>query len=326
MKLPHRRQFLHLAAGAAAVPALPRIARSQAYPTRPVRVIVPFPPGGAADTLGRLLSQWISERLGQQFIVENRPGAGTNIGTELVVRAAPDGYTLLVVDGSPAVNATLYQKLNFNFIRDVEPIASIARQPMVIVVNPSFPAKTLPELLAYARANPGKINMASAGVGSPTHISGELFQSMTGVTMAHVPYRGAAPALTDLLGGQVQLMFSGMIISVEHIKAGRLRALAVTTAARAEVLPDIPVVSDFIPGYEASIWYGVGAPKKTPLHVIDRLNKAINGALGNSTIKARIGDLGGAVLPGTPAEFSTLIADETEKWGKVIRAANVKPE
>jgi tripartite-type tricarboxylate transporter receptor subunit TctC len=326
MKLP-RRQFLSLAAGAAALPALSRLARAQAtYPTRPVRLIVPFPAGGVGDILARLMGQWLSERLGQQFIVENRPGAGSNVGTEAVVRAPPDGYTLLLVGTPNAINATLYEKLNFNFINDIAPVASIFRGPLVVEVNPSFPAKTLSEFIAYAKVNPGRINMASAGNGSATHVSGELLKMMAGIDMVHVPYRGGAPALTDLLGGQVQIMVDNMPGSIEYIRAGKLRPLAVTTATRSAALPDIPTVSDFVPGYEASGWQGIGAPKNTPAEVIDKLNKEINAGLADPKLKARFIDLGGMVLSLSPAEFGKLFADETEKWGKVVRAANIKPE
>jgi tripartite-type tricarboxylate transporter receptor subunit TctC len=325
MKLP-RRQFLHLAAGAAALPAVSRIARAQAYPTRPVRIIVGFPPGGGTDILARLIGQWLSERLGQSFVIENRPGAGTNIGTEAVVRAAPDGHTLLLVGAANAINTTLYDKLNFDFIRDIAPVAGISREPVVMLVNPSVPAKTVPEFIAYARANPGKVIMAHGGNGTPAHVSGEMFKMMAGVDIVHVPYRGAAPALTDLLGGQVQVYFGTTASSVEYIKAGRLRALAVTTTTRSEALPDVPIVGDFVRDYEASNWYGVGAPKNTPAEIIDKLNKEINAGLSDSKIKARLADLGGMVIAGSPGEFGKLIADETEKWAKVIRAANIKPE
>jgi tripartite-type tricarboxylate transporter receptor subunit TctC len=325
MKLP-RRKFLNLAAGAAALPVVSRIARAQAYPTRPVRWIVPAPPGGPLDILARLFGQWLSERLGQPFIVENRPGGGTNIGTEAVVRAPADGYTLLSVVTAAAINATLYDKLSFNFIRDIAPVASIIRVPLVMVVNPSISARTVPEFIAYAKANPGTISFASPGTGTAPHVAGELFKIMTGVNMLHVPYRGDAPAFTDLLGGQVQVYFPTTISSIEHIKTGKLRGLAVTTAMRAEALPDIPTMGDFIPDYEASNWYGVGAPKNTPTDIIGKLNNEVNAALADATMKARLGDLGGAVLAGSPADFGRLIAAETEKWGKVIRAANVKPE
>jgi tripartite-type tricarboxylate transporter receptor subunit TctC len=325
MKLP-RRNFLHPAAGAAALPTVSRFAWAQAYPTRPVRVIVPAPAGGGYDIVARLMSQFLSERLGQQFIVENRPGAGTNIGTETVVRAAADGYTLLLVASANAINATLYEKLNFNFIRDIAAVAGIISLPEVMVVNPSVPAKAVPEFIAYAKANPGKISMASGGIGTPGHLSGELFKMMTGVNMVHVPYRGLAPALTDLLGGQVQVAFGSVPSSIEHIRNGKLRALAVTTALRAEALPDIPTFAEFVPGYEASFWYGFGAPKATPAEIVAKLNTEINAGLADPTLEARLADLGGAVLALSPADFEKLIADETEKWGKVIRAANIKAE
>jgi tripartite-type tricarboxylate transporter receptor subunit TctC len=325
MKLP-RRQFLHLAAGAATLPALSRVAKAQAYPSRPVRVIVPFASGGNSDITARLLGQWLSERLGQQFVIENRPGGGGNIGTEAVVRSSPDGYTLLLVGGWNAINATFYDKLSFNFIRDIAPVASIIVVPNVMVVNPSVPAKTVPEFIAYAKTTPGKINYASAGTGAPSHVTGELFKMMAGVDMAHVPYRSGGPALTDLLGGQVQVMFASTVSSIEYIRAGRLRALAVTTATRLEVLPDVPTVGEFVPGYEASSWNGIGAPKGTPVEIIDKLNKEINAALADPNMKARVADLGGDVLTLSPTDFGKLIADETEKWGKVIRATNIKPE
>jgi tripartite-type tricarboxylate transporter receptor subunit TctC len=325
LKFP-RRKFLHLAAGAAALPALSRIARAQAYPTRPVRIIVGAPPGGAFDILARLIGQWLSERFRQPFIVENRPGAGTNIGTEAVVKAAPDGYTLLFFDVSPAINTNLYDNLNFVFLRDIAPIASIVRSPLIMVVHPAIPAKTVPEFIAYAKANPGKINMASTGNGATPHVTGELFKMMAGVDMVHVPYRGAAPAITDLLSGQVQVLFISPLVSIEHIKTGRLRALAVTTAMRSDALPGIPTMGEFVPGYEASIWFGIGAPKKTPTEILDKLNKEINAALADPNMKARLADLGGTVLAGSPADFAKLIADETEKWSKVVRAANIKVE
>jgi tripartite-type tricarboxylate transporter receptor subunit TctC len=325
MKLP-RRKFLHLAAGAAALPALSRVACAQTYPTRPVRWIVGYPPAGATDIAARLIGQWLSDRLGQPFVVENRPGASGNIGTEAVVNAPPDGYTLLLVNAGNAINATLYEKLKYNLIRDIAPVAGIIRVPLVMQVNPSVAVKTVPEFIAYAKANPGKLNMASAGNGTPQHVSGELFKMMAGVNMTHVPYRGSAPALTDLLGGQVQVVFDTTLASIEYIRAGRLRPLAVTTATRLEALPEIPTVSDFLPGYEASGWYGVGAPKDTPTEIVDKLNKEINAALANPKIKAQLADLGGIVLAISPAEFGRLIADETEKWGKVIRAVNIKPE
>jgi tripartite-type tricarboxylate transporter receptor subunit TctC len=325
MKLP-RRKFLHLAAGAAALPVVSRIASAQTYPSRPVRWIVGYPPAGATDITARLMGQWLSERLNQPFVVENRPGASGNIGTEAVVNAPPDGYTLLLVNAGNAINATLYEKLKYNLIRDIAPVAGIIRVPLVMQVNPSVPVKTVPEFIAYAKANPGKLNMASAGNGTPQHVSGELFKIMAGVNMTHVPYRGSAPALTDLLGGQVQVVFDTTLASIEYIRAGRLRPLAVTTATRLEALPEIPTVSDFLPSYEASGWYGVGAPKNTPTEIVDKLNKEINAALANPKMKAQLADLGGIVLALSPAEFGKLIADETEKWGKVIRAANIKPE
>jgi tripartite-type tricarboxylate transporter receptor subunit TctC len=325
MKLP-RRTFLHLAAGAAALPAFPRIARAQAYPTRPVRIVVGLAAGGAQDIIARLMGQWLSERLGQPFVIENRPGAGTNIATEAVVRAAPDGYTLLTVGAVHTVNPTLYDKLNFNFIRDIAPVGPLSREPNVMVVNPSVPAKTVAEFIAYAKANPGKISMASSGIGTTAHMAGELFKMMTGVNMVHVPYRGGAPALTDLLGGQVQVMFAVMSSSIEYIRDDKLRALAVTTATRSEALPDIPTIGDFVPGYEASTWLGVGAPKNTPAAIVERLNKEINAGLADPKIRARLADLGSSAVAGSPAEFGKLIADETEKWAKVIRLNNIRPE
>jgi tripartite-type tricarboxylate transporter receptor subunit TctC len=326
MKLPRRRHFLHLAAGAAALLAVSQVAQAQTYPTRPVRIVVGFAAGQAIDIIVRLIGQWLSEQLGQQFIIENRPGAGGNIATEFVVRALPDGYTLLAVGANNMINATLYDNLNFQFIRDIAPVASIIRVPQVMEVNPSFPGKTVPDFIAYAKANPGKINMASAGNGSPTHLAGELFKMMTGVNMIHVPYRGSPPALTDLLGGQVQVMFDNVASSIEHIKAGRLRPLAVTASTRWEGLPDIPTVGDFVPGFETNAWAGIGAPKDTPAEIVDKLNKAINAALADPKIKARLADLGGSVVALSPAEYGKRIADETEKWAKVIRAANIKPE
>jgi tripartite-type tricarboxylate transporter receptor subunit TctC len=323
MKLPGR-QFLHLAAGAVALPA---VSRAQAYPTRPVKIIVGQAAASGSDTFARLIGQFLSERLSQQFVIENRPGAAGNIATEAVVRASPDGYTLLLVNSANAVNATLYDKLNFDFIRDIAPIRGIGSFAFVMEVNPSVPTKTLPEFIAHAKANPGKINMASAGSGSTSHVSGELFKMMAGVDMVHVPYRGSTPALTDLLGGQVQIMFDATPSSLPHIRAGKLRPLAVTTATRLDILPDIPTIGDFVPGYEASAWLGFGAPRNTPAAVVDRLNKEIDLAISDSAIKARLVDLGGLALPpSSPAEFGKLIADDTEKWGKVIRAANIKPE
>jgi tripartite-type tricarboxylate transporter receptor subunit TctC len=323
-KFPHRRQFLQLAAGAAAVPAFPLIARAQAYPSRPVRIIVGFAAGGGSDITARLVGQWLSERLGQQFIIENRPGAGGNIGTEAVVHAPADGYTLALVGAFNAVNATLYDKLNFNFIRDIAPVAGLIVVPNVMVVNPSVPAKTVPEFIAYAKANPGKLSMASAGIGAPGHLAGELFKLMAGVDMTHVPYRSSGPALTDLLGGQVQISFPTAVASIEYVRAGRLRALAVTTVKRSEALPDLPTVGEFVPGYEASNWYGIGAPKNTSTEIVDKLNRKINAALADAKLKARLADLGGTVLALSPAEFGKLIAEDTEKWGKVIRSANIK--
>jgi tripartite-type tricarboxylate transporter receptor subunit TctC len=326
MNLP-RRRFLRLAVGAATLPAVSRIARAQAYPSRLVRLIVPNAPGGTNDIVGRLMGEWLSERLGQRFIIENRPGAGTNIGTEAVVKAPPDGYTLLMAAGAAAaINATLYEKLNFNFIRDIAPIAGVIRTPNVMMLNPSFPAKTVPEFIAYAKANPGKINFASPGIGTSNHVSGELFKMMAGIDMLHVPYRGAAAALTDLLGGQVEVYFDPIPSSIEHVRAGRLRALAVTTMTRSEALPDIPTLGEFLPGYEASTWYVFGAPKNTPIAVIDKLNTEINAGLADPKIKARFADLGGTALVGSPADFGKLIAEETEKWGKVVKFSGAKPD
>jgi tripartite-type tricarboxylate transporter receptor subunit TctC len=325
MKLP-RRQFLHLAAGAAALPTVSRFAFAQTYPSRPVRLIVPFAPAGGSDITARLMGQWLSERLAQPFIIENRPGAGSNIATEAVVRAAADGYTLLYVTTANAINATLYDKLNFNFIRDIAPVATISRNTYVMLVHPSMPAKTVPEFIAYAKAHPRKINMASAGTGSPPHVCGELFKMMAGVDLLHLPYRGGGPALTDLLGGQVQVYFATTVASIEYIRTGRLRALAVTTATRSDALPDIPTVAEFVPGYEASSWYGVGAPKATPAEIVEKLNKEINAGLADAKLKARLADLGGDVLALSPADFGKLIADETEKWGNVIRALNIKAD
>jgi tripartite-type tricarboxylate transporter receptor subunit TctC len=325
MKLP-RRTFLRLAAGVAALPVVWRIARAQSYPSRPVRVIVATAAGGGNDTVARLIGQWLSEHFDQQFVVENRPGAGSNIGTEAVVRASADGYTLLLVSASNSINATLYEKLTFNFVQDITPVASIMRTPLVMLVNPSVPAMTALEFIAYTKANPGKINMASGGNGTPSHMSGELLRMMAGVDLVHVPYRGLGPALTDLLGGQVQVIFGGTTASIAYTRAGKLRALAVTTTARSELLPDLPTLGDFVPGYEASQWYGIGAPKNTPTEIIDRLNEEINASLGDPKIKARLTDLGGIALPGSPADFGKLIAEETEKWGKVVRFAGIKAD
>jgi len=326
MKLP-RRQFVHLAAGAVVLPVVSRMANAQAYPTRPVRLIVPVAPAGASDITARLIGQWLSERLGQPFIIENRPGGGNSIGTEAVVRAPADGYTLLLCGIFNATNATIYDKLlNYNFIRDIAPVAGVIRDAWVLVVNPSVPAKSIPEFIAYAKANPGRINMASAGTGAGSHVAGELFKMMAGVDLVHVPYRGGGPALTDLIAGQVQVMFATTISSIEYIKAGKLRVLAVTTATRWDELPDIPTVDEFVPGYEASYWAGIGAPKNTPTEVVDKLNKEINAGLADPKIKARLAELGSTTLAGSPADFAKLIAEETEKWGKVIRAANIKPQ
>jgi tripartite-type tricarboxylate transporter receptor subunit TctC len=308
------------------LPAVSRVARAQTYPARPVRIVVGYAAGGGTDITARLIAQWLSERLGQQFVVENRAGAATNIGTETVVHAPADGYTLLLVHTANAINATLYEKLNFNFIRDIMPVAGIMRVPGVMVVNPSLPAKTVSEFIAYAKANPGKINMASGGAGGPDHMSGELFMTMTGVNMLHVPYRGLSPALTDLLSGQVQVIFSSLPAAIEYIKADKLRALAVTTAARFEGMPDLPTVGETVPHYEASQWYGVGAPKNTPAEIVDKLNKEINAALTDPKMEARLADLGGTVLPGSPGDFGKLIADETEKWAKVVRASGAKAD
>jgi tripartite-type tricarboxylate transporter receptor subunit TctC len=325
MRLP-RRQFLHLAAAAATLPAVWRTASAETYPTRPVRLIVGYPAGGPTDIVARLIGQWLSERLGQPFIIDNRPGAGGNIGTEAAIRAPSDGHTLLLVLAPHAINATLYEKLNFNFIRDIAPVAGIIRTPNVMEVNPSVPVKTVPEFIAYAKANPNRISFASAGVGSTHHVAGELFKMMADVDMLHVPYRGSAPALTDLLGGQVQVMFDSLPSSIEYIRAGKLRPLAVTTATYSEALPDIPTVGDFVPGYEASGWFGLGVPKGTSGDIVDKLNKEINAGLATPKLKAQFADLGGIVLSGSPADFGKLIAEETKKWGKVIRVANVQTQ
>jgi tripartite-type tricarboxylate transporter receptor subunit TctC len=321
-----RRRFLHLAAGAIALPGVSRIARAQAYPSRPVRIVVGFPPAGSTDITARLIGQWLSERLGQQFIIENRPGAGATLGTEAVANARPDGYTLLLGGVDNAWNATLYGNLRFNFIRDIVPVASVSSGMGVLVVNPAIPVKSVLELIVYAKANPGKITMASAGVGSAPHMFWELFRSMTGVNMLHVPYRGGGPALTDLLGGQVQAYFSTLISAIQYIKDDKLRPLAVTGAMRAEVLPDIPTVGEFVPGYEAINWFGIGAPKNTPVEIVDRLRIAINAGLADPGLKLRFAELGDAVFATSPADFEKLIADDTEKWGKVIRATGIKAE
>ena len=325
LKLP-RRKFLRLVAGAAALPAVSRIASAQSYPTKPVRIVVTFPAGSTSDILARPIAQRLQERLGQPFVVENRPGAGGMVGAEAVVRASPDGYTLLLVAGAHTINATLYDKLRFNFIRDIAPIAGISRDTAVMTVNPSLPAKTVPEFIAYAKANPGKVNMASSGVGSPGHVFGELFKMMTGVNMVHVPYRGSPGAFADLIAGQVQVIFETTASSIGHIRAGTIRALAVTTAARSQVLPDLPSVSEFVPGYEASAVWGLGGPRNTPAEIVDKLNKEINAALADPTLKARLTDMGISVLAGSPADFGKLLADETEKWGRVVKFADIKPE
>jgi tripartite-type tricarboxylate transporter receptor subunit TctC len=326
MKLP-RRKFLHLAAGAAALPAVSRTAwAQQAYPTRPVRLVVGFPAGQTADIAARLVGQWLSERLGQPFVIDNRPGASGTVATELVVRSPPDGYTLLFATSSNYINATLYEKLSYDFIRDIAPVAGNIASPLVLEVNPAVPVKTVPEFIAYAKANPGKLNMASAGNGNSTHVSGELFKMMTGINLLHVPYRGSAPALTDLLGGQVQVMFDLVASSIAHIKAGKLRALAVTTKTRLEVLPDVPTVSEFVPGYEATGVGGVGAPRGTPAEIIDKLNREINAGLADPKMKARLAELGQIVTTGSPADYGKFIVEETEKWGKVVRFAGIKPE
>jgi tripartite-type tricarboxylate transporter receptor subunit TctC len=325
MKIP-RRRFLELAAGAAAMPTASRIARAQTYPMKPVRIVVGFAPGGGTDIMARLIGQWLSERLGQQFLIENRPGAGTTIATESVVRAPADGYTLLMIGAPAAINATLYGKLNYNFIRDIAPIASISLEPQAMVVNPSFPAKTVPEFIAYAKARPGEITMASAGNGSEGHVAGELFKMMTGINMVHVPYRGAGPAITDMIGGQVQVMFNPTAPLIEYIKAGKLRALAVTTTARSEALPDIPTLADFVPGYESSAFYGLGAPKNIPVEIIEKLNREINAVLADPNMKARIAELGGTVFPTSPADLGRFMAAETEKYAKVVKFAGIKAD
>jgi tripartite-type tricarboxylate transporter receptor subunit TctC len=324
MKTPHRRQFLRLAVGAAALPAVSWTANAQTWPSRPVRLIVGFGAGSTADILARLMSQWLSERLGQQFVVENRTGAGGNIATEAVVRSPADGYTLLLAGSNDAINTKLYDKLSYNFIRDIEPIAALTRSPNVMVVNPSVPATTVPEFIAYAKANPGKINMASVGIGTVPHVAGELFNIMAGVNLVHVPYRGAPPAFSDLISGQVQVIFPPMDAAVEHIRNGKLRALAVAATKRSEIFPDVPTLREFLPGFEASLFLGIGAPKGTPAAIVDRLNKEINVALTDSNVRARYASLGTTVLGGSPADFGKLIAEDAEKWGKVVRAANIK--
>ena len=319
-----RRRFLRLAAGVALLPAVAKTTRAQSYPARPVRLIIGYTPGGSADLTARLMGQWLSERLGQSFVIENRPGGGTNIATEAVIRAAPDGYTLLLVAPANAINATLYDKLNFNFLQEIEPIAGIIRFPNVVVVNPSVPVKSIPELIAYAKANPGKLNMASSGNGSTIHMSGELFKMLTGINMVHVPYRGGAPALTDMISGQVQMMFDNIPTCAEHVKSGKLRGLAVTSTTRSDVLPDLPTVADFLPGYEASAWYGLAAPKNTPREIVETLNKAVNAILAEPAAKTRFAEHGAILLPGSAADFGKLLSDETEKWGKVVKFSGAR--
>jgi len=325
MKLP-RRQFLHLAAGALALPAVSRIANAQSYPSRPVRVIVPFAAGGGTDITARVIAQWLSERLGQSFVVENRPGGGTNIGTEAAAKSPPDGYTLLMVGASNTVNPTLYDKLNFDLIRDFAPIAGVIRAPQIVVANPVLPLRTLPEFIAYAKSNPSKVNMASSGNGSAAHLAGELFKMLAGVNMQHVPYRGGGPALLDLIAGQVQVYFAGMPEAIEYVRAAKVRALAVTTTSRAEALPEIPALAEFVPGFDSSIWFGLNAPRNTPISIVDLLNKEINAGLADPRIKARYAELGSTVFPTAPAEFAKFIADEVEKWGKVVKFSGAKPE
>jgi tripartite-type tricarboxylate transporter receptor subunit TctC len=324
MKLPHRRQVLHLAAGAAALPPVSRFAWAQAYPARPVRIIVGYPPGGTADVVARLIGQQLSDRLGQSFVVENRAGAGTNIATETVVNSAPDGYTLLVVDASPAINTALYHNLSFSFFRDIAPVVCVISVPLFMVVNPAVPARTVPEFIAYAKGNPRKVNMASNGNGGLLHLAGELFKIVAGVDLVHVPYRGAQPALTDLISGQVQVMFAAS--TVEYIKTGKVRALAVTTPTRSEVLPDVPPLTEFVPGYDAAAWIGVSAPKKTPPEIIDKLNKEVNAALAGPKLRLQLADLGSSVAGGSAADYGRRLEEEAEKWGKVIRTANIKAE
>jgi tripartite-type tricarboxylate transporter receptor subunit TctC len=326
MKFPHRRQFLHLAAGAAALPAVSRTAWGQSYPTKPVRIVVGFGAGSAGDIITRLMGQWLSERLGQPFVVENRAGAGGTLAAEAIVRAPADGYSILLCGSVDAINVTLYDKLKFNFIRDIAPVASIGRGPNVLVVHPAFPARTVLEFIGHAKANPGKVSFASAGIGSVSHVSGELFKAMAGVDLVHVPYRSLAPALTDLIGGQVQAIFSSMPPSIEHIRAGRLRALAVTSAARSEALPDLPTIANVLPGFEASLTTGLCAPRNVPPQITERINREVNAAVADPGMKARLADLGNVPLQMTSAEFGKLMAEETEKWGKLIRAANIKPE
>jgi tripartite-type tricarboxylate transporter receptor subunit TctC len=321
-----RRAFLQVAAAAAALPFVSRVARAQSYPARPVRIIVGFAAGGPTDIVARVMAQWLSEHLGHQFVVENRPGAASNIGTEAALRAPPDGYTLLQVTSSNAVNATFYDNLSFDLMNDITPVGAIIRVPFVMEVNPSVPVKTVPEFIAYAKANPGKINMASGGTGTSIHVAGELFKMMAGVNLVHVPYRGSAPALTDMISGQVQVMFDVLTSSIGHIRSGALRALAVTTATRSSALPDLATVGDFLPGYEASAWYGIAAPRNTPSEVVAKLNNGINAGLANSELRARLADLAGTVIPGSPADFGNLVAQEIEKWGNVVKFSGAKPE
>jgi tripartite-type tricarboxylate transporter receptor subunit TctC len=321
-----RRKFLHLAAGAAALPAVSRMAGAQAYPSRPLRLVIGYPAAGSADLTARLMGQWLSDRLGQPVVVENRPGAATNLATEAVARAPADGYTLLLVAPANAINATLFEKLNHIFLRDIVPVAGINRFPNVMEVNPSVPVKTVPEFIAYAKANPGKLNMASSGAGSTIHMSGELFKMITGINMTHVPYRGSAPALTDMISGQVQVMFDNIPTSIEHIRAGKLRPLAVTGTTRSDLLPDIPTVSDFIPGFEASSWFGLGAPRNTPADVIDKLNTTVNAILADPAVKKRFADMGATLITSTPVNFGKYVAEETEKWGKVVKFSGAKPD
>jgi tripartite-type tricarboxylate transporter receptor subunit TctC len=327
MKIIHRRQFLHLVASAATLSTVLRVARTaQNYPVRPVRIVVGFAPGGPGDLLARLIGRRLSERLGQRFVVENRPGAASNIGTEAVAKSPPDGYTLLLTSSANFINATFYDRLNFNFIRDIAPVAGIIRVPNVMEINPSVPAKTIPEFIDYAKANPGKVSMASGGNGSASHVSGELFKMMTGVNMVHVPYRGTAPALTDLLGGQVQVMFDQLISSIEHIRSGEVRALGVTGTTRSELLPHIPAVDEFVPGYEASTCFGIGAPRNTPAEIVDTLNKEIDAGLAEPNIRTRLANLGGMVLAGSPADLQKLTEEETEKWARVVKVSGAKPD
>jgi tripartite-type tricarboxylate transporter receptor subunit TctC len=326
MKLSHRRQFLHLAAGAAALPAVSRFALAETYPSRPVRWIVGFTPAGGNDIVARLMGQWLSERLGQPFVIENRPGAGTNIAAEAVVNASPDGYTLFLANLSNAINATLYEKLNFNFMRDIAPVAGISRAPLVMVVHPSISAKTIPEFIAYAKANPGRVNMGSAGIGSAGHLAGEQFKMMAGVNLVHVPYRGNAPALTDLIAGQVEVLFPSAASSIEYVRTGKLRGLAVTGATRSDALPDLPTVAEFMPGYEASSFYGIGAPRNTPAEIVDKLNREVNAGLADPKMKVRLAELGGVAIAGSPTDFGKLIASETDKWARVIKFAGIKPQ